>query len=297
MKGSKRLFRRTLFLCFLYVPCSGSGVKPEPSESPFHRIISFAPSITETLFALSLGDRVVGVSSFCKYPIETKTLPSVGGFTDPNFEMILQLKPDCVFLLKEQGMLFDFLKRNGIENVCIDNHNVTAILESFRIIGKKCGRVRQADSLVRLINGEFAIKDGREGKIPKVLLCIDRDNPGYGRVSREYAAGPSTFYSDLLNNAGMENAVTAIMDYPQLSLEGILRLQPDIVIDLSMRRAGQLPERIADDWQSLPAIPAVKNGMVFCFSAEYMTIPGPRVFLILKDLKRILSIYRNSPRK
>jgi iron complex transport system substrate-binding protein len=95
----------------------------------------------------------------------------------------------------------------------------------------------------------------------------------------------------------MENAVTAIMDYPQLSLEGILRLQPDIVIDLSMRRAGQLPERIADDWQSLPAIPAVKNGMVFCFSAEYMTIPGPRVFLILKDLKRILSIYRNSPRK
>jgi iron complex transport system substrate-binding protein len=82
------------------------------------------------------------------------------------------------------------------------------------------------------------------------------------------------------------------MEYPQLSAEGIIQLQPDIIIDISRCTSHQPCERIAKDWESLGEIEAVKNKMVFSLSGDYMTIPGPRVFLILKDFKKIFITYK-----
>ena len=284
-----------IIIIVVFISCDGDTRHPPKKTTEFSRIISFAPSITETLFALSLGEKVVGVTSFCMYPPQARRLPKVGGYIDPNFEMIIRLKPDLVVMLKEQEQLRGFLNANHIAYLTIDNHDLNAILSSIKTIGGACGRENQADSLVGLISGQCRQNIGISTKVPRVLLCVDRNFPGNGAICRVYAAGPTTFYNDLLSATGMENALTkGKIEYQQLSAEGVISLQPDIIIDLSAPSGALLARKALKDWQLLPGIPAIKNRMLFSLSADYMTVPGPRVFLILKDFKRIMKTYQDS---
>jgi iron complex transport system substrate-binding protein len=252
-------------------------------------VISFAPSITETLFALGLGDRVVGVTRYCNYPPQVRSLPRVGGYTDPNFEMILSLKPDMVFLLKEHSSLSAFLQKNGIGMKVVDNENIDAILASFGIIGALFGRTREADSIAATI--QSAMCDTAKVKNrPRILLCIGRDNPGAGSVAKVYVAGPKSFYNTLIRYAGGTNAYSdSSFVYPSVSAEGIIRLAPDIVIDLMSSATALAPGTAKEDWKNLAMVPAVKNGLVFCPSDDYMTIPGPRIGLILGYIKKTVA--------
>ena len=257
----------------------------------YQRIISFAPSITETLFALSLEKNVVGVTDFCNYPPEAKKLPKVGGYTNPNYEIILRLKPDLVVLLKEHSSLFGFLQKNKIEYLCIDNQNIPSILSSFKIIGQKCNREKQADSLDRLIRNEMT-REVLNQPWPKTLICVDRENRGNGKISRIYIAARRSFYNELLSGACMDNVWhDSTITYPEVSSEGIIRMQPDIIIDFTMRAHQVSEQRIKLDWQSLPMLPAVKDNMIFCISKDYATVPGPRILTILQDFKKINSAY------
>lgn len=282
-------------ICFMYIfllflSCHHEADN-KTGEKIYHRIISFAPSLTETLFALSLGNKVIGVTDFCNYPPEAKELPRVGGYTNPNYEIILRLKPDLVILLKEHNSLFGFLQKNKIEYLCVDNRNVSAILSSFRVIGGKCGRQKQADSLVWLITNEMT-RDRIKPPWPKALICVDRENRGNGKITRIYSAARGAFYNELLSAACMDNVWNdSTITYPEISSEGIIRMQPDIIIDFSLRPQLVSEQRIKSDWQSLPMIPAVKNNMIFCISNDYATVPGPRILAILKDFKKINSVY------
>lgn len=287
---------RSLTLMLLFIMLSFIGCRHESGnkmgEKIYRRIISFAPSITETLFALSLGHKVVGVTDFCNYPLEARKLPKVGGFTNPNYEIILRLKPDLIILLKEHNSLFGFLNKNNIEYLCIDNQNIPLILSSFKIIGEKCDRQKQADSLVNLIENEM-IQDQNKPPWPKALICVDRGNRGNGKISRIYVAGIKSFYNDLLNASCMDNVLLDTMiTYPELSSEGIVRLQPDIIIDFTMRSQHVSEREMKSDWESLPMVPAVKKNMIFYISNDYVTVPGPRVLMILRDFKKINSMYR-----
>jgi len=276
--------------------CAGERVK---QASPFHhhfsRIISFAPSITETLFALSLGDRVVGVSSFCKYPPEVERIPKVGGYTDPNYETVLRLKPDLAILLQEHLQMVDFLKKNEIDYILVDNHDLSSILKSFILIGKKCGKSEKADSLVERIRSAMFRDSAGNTSPPKVLICVDRYDQGCGKINNAYAAGNETFYSDLLKMTGMDNVVSGSkIAYPQISAEGIIIMNPDIIIDIAMRPGAGASEKSKKDWQSLPMVSAVKNNLVFCLEGDYLTVPGPRILQTLSDFRKIRKIYRTN---
>jgi iron complex transport system substrate-binding protein len=286
---------KTFYLCLLLLLIFCGKNKTEENQSPrsFSRIISCAPSITETLFALSVGNRVVGVSDYCKFPLETKKIPKIGGYTNPNFEMIIRLHPDLVILLQEHVPILNFLKKNKIEYLLIDNHELPAILESFLQIGKKCGEFERAKELTREIKAEIVIGSTEKTKPPHVLLCVDRERQGNGKIYRAYAAGNSTFYNDILNMTQMKNSIADTkLAYPQISEEAIIRMQPDIIIDITMHSEYTTLSNIAKDWQCLPMVPAVKANMVFCLSGDYLTIPGPRILKILKDFKRIASLYK-----
>lgn len=259
--------------------------QPAPAAEP-KRILSFAPSITETLFALGIGDRVVGVTRYCNYPAQARNLPKVGGYFDPNYEMILTLKPDLVFLLKEHSSIKEFLNKNGIVYKVIDNENVNAILNSFTTIGAMFGKTYQADSLVSNFGSEVPASAQFRVR-PKILLCIGRDSPGSGTISKVYLAGPKSFYSELINDAGAENAYAdSTFSYPSFSGEGIIRLAPDIIIDLTASVAGVGMEKVRQDWNSLSMVPAVKNLLVFCPVNDFMTIPGPRIGLIVREIRK-----------
>jgi iron complex transport system substrate-binding protein len=273
---------------------SGCGRGPEKCASPAtpKRVISFAPSITETLFALGLGDRVVGVTRYCNYPPQVKNLPRVGGYTDPNFEMILSLKPDMVFLLKEHSSLSAFLQKNGIGMKVVDNEDLDAILASFRTIGALFGRTREADSMAAAIQSVMSDMVTEKNR-PRILLCIGRDNPGAGSIAKVYAAGPKSFYNSLIKYAGGTNAYSdSSFVYPSVSAEGIIRLAPDIVIDLMSSASALAPDAAQKDWKNLTMVPAVKNGLVYCPSDDFMTIPGPRIGLIVGCIKKTVAAYR-----
>jgi cobalamin 5'-phosphate synthase/cobalamin synthase len=290
-------WRKTAFLTILLsiFSCGNKNDRVETVAKTYSRIISFAPSITETLFELSLGDKVVGVSNFCAYPPGVQKIMKVGGYTDPDYEAILRLKPDLVVLLQEHVRMFEFLKKNRIDFMLVDNQNLSSILESFRLIGKKCGKSGEADKLVKLILSEVVADGAGNSAPPKVFLCVDRENQGCGRIFQAYAAGEPTFYNDLMKMAGLSNAVVGLkIPYPQISMEGIIALQPDIIIDVAMRPGNASLDRTIRDWQSLDMVPAVKNKMIFCLKGDYLTVPGPRIYMILADFKRILSSYRQS---
>jgi iron complex transport system substrate-binding protein len=282
-----------LFFLLGLAGCRPENSGPRQSKSDYSRIISFAPNITETLFALGVGDRVVGVTSYCNYPPQAKNLPHIGGYFDPNYEMILSLKPDLVLLLPQHSPLVDFLKKNRIHYQVIENESVPLIMQSFRTIGTLCGKIKEADSICRSIGGEISDTASPLYR-PKLLFCIARDNPGAGAISRVYVCGPKSFYSQLMYYAGGENAFKdSLFAYPTFSAEGIMRLAPEVIIDLMASVTNVPEEKVKADWNTLAKVPAVKNHLVFCPMGDFMTIPGPRIVLTLAEIKKTVLAYRN----
>jgi len=271
----------------VFILCKPSTLTNNDSAKVhYSRIISLAPSITETLFALGLGDRVVGVTRYCNYPPEVLKIPKLGGYLDPNYETILSLKPDLVILLKEHIKVIDFLQHNHIHYEIIDNESLPTILKSIVQIGKLCSKEKQADSIISLFKAEKIEVAAPVEKKPRILFCIGRDNTGSGRIVQMYAAGPKSFYSQLINYAGAENAYSdSLCAYPLVTAEGIIRMSPDIIIDLMAPISHIDISNVKNDWNCLACVPAIKNGFVYCPDQDFMTIPGPRIYLIIKEIK------------
>lgn len=278
-----------LMIGLLFFSCSKhADLKPAPTPA-ITRIISLAPSITETLFALGLGQQVIGVTNFCTYPPAVKALPKVGGYVDPNYEMIVSLKPDLVVLLKEHVAAEAFLKNAGIRCLAIDNHNLSAICSTFITIGRICNRTKAADSIVTAIRTEMVVDDSTTVRPPKVLLCVGRDNVGGKIISSIYAAGPKTFYNDLITAAGGQNVLTSSnLEYPQIAAEGVIQLAPDIIIEMIDPSTTVLVAQAQGDWNNLKGL--IKQGTsIAVLKNDYVTIPGPRIVLTLRDFKSIIN--------
>ncbi len=279
----------------LFLPGCTSDSRSPDSGQPATRIISLAPSITETLFTLGCGDKVVGVTDFCTYPEQARRLPKVGGYVDPNYEQILALEPDLVILMKEHAEVFTFLERNGIDYEKVDNHDIRSILESFRRVGERCGARERADSLVRALRTALDSTPVPHGPRPRVLFCVGRQDMGGGGVSRAFVAGRPTFYHELIRAAGGPNvSADSTRQYPMLSAESVMRLAPDIIIDAVASMRNLDTGRIAADWEQLNTVPAVRDGMVFCLAGSHVTIPGPRIVLLLEQLDEVVSVWRTA---
>ena len=272
-----------LFLC----GCSHKRVT-ENNGNP-ERIVSLAPGITETLFALGLGNRIIGVTRYCTYPLQTKDIEKIGGYSDANIEKIVSMHPDLVILLREHEKQQNSLNRFGVSTLMIDNSSCAAICSSFAVIGRRCGVSHAADSLILEFNDKLT-KPARQEYIPKVLFCVGRDNPGSGRIKSVYIAGCGSYYNDLIEAAGGKNVFTnSDRAYPQLSMEGILALAPDIIIDVASAMENCNCNTLIADWNSMERLPAVKNKRIYCIANDYATVPGPRILLLLDGLKRIIA--------
>jgi len=271
------------------VGCTAKAPSTGASSTTPQRIVSLAPSITETLFALGLGSKIVAVTDYCKYPDSALLLDKVGGYFNPNLEKIISLRPDLVILMREHDKVKQFLAAHGVRFIDIENQSFAGLCSSFVAIGRVCAREVAADSLVAAFRAAAQERD-TSGTRPRVLMCIGRDAIGSGAVSSVYAAGRGTFYDELIRAAHGVNAMPdSAATFPQISREGILSLQPDIVIDVGSSMTSMPCEKVSADWKSLPTLPAVKHGRVYCISEDYATIPGPRFILLLADLRRIVS--------
>ncbi len=192
------------------------------------RIISLAPSNTEILFALGLGDKVVAVTDYCDYPAEAKTKTSVGGYTNPNIEEIVALSPDLILATGvHQDEVIPALERVGLTVVALDPKNLDEVLESISLIGEITGQQAEAELLVSEMSDRIkAITEQTaalsQAEKPRVFYAVWYDPL--------MSAGSETFQDDLIGVAGGINITGNLTGWVTIGLETVLDANPEVMI-------------------------------------------------------------------
>ena len=237
------------------------------------RIVSGLPSVTEMLYALGLGDRIVGVTTNCNYPPQAKKKEKVGGFS-LNLEKVVSLKPDLIIMVSDaQKREIDKFRNYGLKVQTINPRTIAGVMDSLRELGKLTGRERRAETVIAAMKRRLAAVQPTGlglklilNKRPKVLAVVG-NNP-------LIVVGGGTFIDDIIKQAGAENvAGSSRAAYPQYSFESLAKENPEYII--IPKGAVRQDELAADPhWRRLSA---VRNGKLLVIDADIFTRPGPRV--------------------
>ena len=256
--------------------------------APARRVVSLAPSNTEILFAIGSGSQVVGRDELSDYPDSVASIQSVGGSMG-NFstEAIVALKPDLVLAAEiNTPELVKTLEGLGLTVYYLSNPTtLDGMYANLEAVAKLTGHVDETSTLVQSLKARVAAVDTKLAAIsekPAVFYELDATD-----ASKPYTAGPGTFIDLLIQRAGGTNVASTLKDqYPQVSLEELVVLNPDIII-LSDSAYGETPEKVATrpGWGALAA---VKNGRVYPFDYHLLSIPGPRLVDGLEQLAKLL---------
>ena len=252
------------------------------------RVVSLAPNLTENIFAVGAGDRLVGVTTFCNYPEQAKAIAKIGDTMNPNMESIVALKPDVVFVSTASQIeaFMKTLEANGIPVYVTNPTGLSELYESLRQLGIIFDKYDSANEL------SYALQR-RQSEVCKITNgCLDRDKDGpapdavhvFVQISKEplFTVGKKSFLTQLIRDAGglmvTENIETA---YPKLSKETALALNPEAII-LSDSEDNKEPNDVFKN------SPAVKNGRVYKVNADLLSRPGPRLVDALEQIARSL---------
>ncbi|NDC36457.1 MAG: ABC transporter substrate-binding protein [Proteobacteria bacterium] len=257
------------------------------AEERCARIVSLAPSITETLFALGLGQNVVGVSRFCAFPPEVKQLPTVGGFLDPHYEAIARLKPTAVFYPKEFGERVRELQALSIPIFPIDQRTRAGIRESIGAIAALCGKEAAGKALQVAIDHrteEIAAKVFGRPRVRGVVLV---GSESISSIRSLYVSGQDGFYDELIRLAGGENLISGRTK--PLALEALVSLNPEVIVaihpDYPDEAEGSRKALAA--WSEFQTVAAVQHQRIHVLSAPSSYIPGPRYTELLERLAKL----------
>ncbi len=263
----------------------------DQTRTSCRRIISLAPSITETLFKLGLADRVVGVTDYCDFPPEAQAKTRIGGYYDPNYEAIIALRPDIVIMLPEHQEPKQYLSRFGLNLLIVDHKSIPAILSSITAIGNACGAEQKAAFIVHDLRERMeSIKLKTDGlNRPKVMITVGR-NMGSGSLKDIYISGRDGFYDKMITLAGGVNAYTGNVTFPVVSGEGIIRMNPEVIIDIipDLEQKGWDKAMITKEWKTIFQVDAIKNNRVYIFGEDYVAVPGPRFILIMEQMAKVI---------
>jgi len=260
------------------------------------RIVSMAPSVTEVVFDLGLGDRLVGVTRFCRYPPEAERVRSIGGFFDVSLENLVSLKPTLVVGLRENQEIERKLRSFKIPTLVVDHTSLAGIKTSYEAVGKACGVEDLAKAkLNSFVEREEHVRSLRQGAAPlRTLVVVGRTHEG-GDVAGVYVSGSDGFYSDLLPLLGLLNVNRdPTISVPLLSAEGIAALSPEVIVEI-VNRDDVVKRDLDAMWKRYLSVPAVRNGRVFVLSEDFASIPGPRYIQLAELLVR--KINATTPRQ
>ncbi len=251
-------------------------------DNPPNRIVSLAPSITETLFFLGLGDKVVGVTRYCNFPPEAQTKTIIGGVIDPNYEIIVSLKPDLIIMTVEGNTKesFDKLSSLGFKIFVTNPRNFDGIFKTMLDIGKICGVEDRAISLVDSLKRELdKIKKKNIAKAkPKIFVLLS--------LNPVMTAGKNTFINEIIEKAGGINvAGNSKQNYPIFNREEILKVNPDIII-LTDPKVGK--DELLNMFPEWKHIKAIKENKIFKIDPDILLRPSPRVVLATKIIAQLI---------
>lgn len=249
------------------------------------RIVSHVPPITEMLFALGLGDRVVGVSDYCDYPEEAKLKPSVGNYFNPSLENIVALDPDLV-LTDGHSESIKGLDSLGITYIVIDPKDIDDIFKDIELLGKVTGTEEKARKLINDMDKRMSevvslVKDAPKVSVFYIIDAVtDLINP--------WTAGPGSFIDSLITMAGGGNvAAKAQGAWVQFSIEQIVNSDPEIIIIDSSQGTVVISEEELRQHPIWGAISAVREGRVFTFDGD-LANPVPRIAQGLEEMAKII---------
>lgn len=259
------------------VACGKSADQaPAPAAAP--RLISLTPSATEVVAALGATPALVGVDEYSEYPAEVKALPKVGSFTTPNLEAIVRLRPTLVIVDDIHANAAGALHDAGIATVECKMHTLPDVKAALRTVGAKIGKAAEADRVVARIEGAVEAAHARHpAQRPRVLVIIDREAGGVGNL---VAAATGTYIDELLAVAGGANVLAgAVVKYPKISMEEVLRAKPELILDLSYAARG---DHGLDPWKAV-------NARTVALAEAFLIAPSPRVDAALDVLAKALA--------
>lgn len=265
----------------------------EEKPAGYRRVVSLLPSITEILFALDQQDKIVGVTRYCKHPPQAQQKPKVGGILDISFETLYHLNPDLVMMEESALDQKEQLEKMGFKALALDTRSVEGILGSIATIGAILECEENAAAITTKINNKIELIRSKVKELPKPKVLITYLRPvGEGSIRDVYIAGNHTYFNDFLEVVGAVNAYqgTDLITSPVVSAEGILRMDPDVIIEVinMLDEAKVTKESMIKDWDMLPELKAYKNKRIYIFDQPYIGIPGPRIDLALEDFARVI---------
>ncbi|MFW6140901.1 MAG: ABC transporter substrate-binding protein [Acidobacteriota bacterium] len=263
---------------------------PIPLKSPeYERIICAAPSVTEIVFSLGLGDRVVGVSHFTVYPEAAKSKKSIGGLINPSKERITALNPDLVITQGEHERLAELCQSQNIKFLSLKIEKLTDIHQAIIELGRILGAEKEAQTLSRKIETELLALTSKTASLPKkkVFLCLSHTP---GDLTGLMTTGKGTFLHEVIEMAGGINIFSDIKKrYPRISKESLIMRQPEIIIEIYAKGLNLNHQQLLrKDWERLSVLPAVKNSRICFLTEAYLLIPGVRVNRIVEKFIRTI---------
>jgi len=257
------------------------GAKVTLDKEP-KRLVSLSPSNTELLFALGLGDRVVGVTEWCDYPPEAKTKPKIGDLRG-NLEKILAAQPDLVVASASLNRdMVDRLRQLGMKVLAVEPQSVEEVYKTILLVGRATNSLDRAEALVAELKGRIEAVQKRLASVPpgkRVRVFIEVDYT-------LYTAGPGSYIDDLVRLAGGRNVVTDLRFYGPYSEEKVIDLDPEVILAVDYYYLP--PEKKIEKRPGWQAIKAVKEGRIITDVelANVVNRPGPRAAQAVEALAR-----------
>ncbi len=249
------------------------------------RIVSLAPSLTEILFALGLGDKVVGVDDYSDYPAEATKIEKIGAYDKPSLEKVVALKPDLVLADSIHEEAVKKLEELEVPVAVVAPKDLEGVLTSIRWIGIATGARDQALELEAQLAERIRLVDEKVSSVP------EEERPWvYYEVFSDpiMTAGPNTLSSELIVRAGGRNiAYDAATDYPEFSPEAIVSRNPDVIIFPEVHGTESVQAETIKNRPGWGSIKAVQNGRLYSIDANIISRSGPRVVEALEQMVQL----------
>lgn len=267
----------------LSAACSGTG--PHDSRTPGdpQRIVSLSPALTEILFALDVGERVVGVTDYCDYPPETARCSRVGGYVDPSVEAILALRPDLVLVSPNVGnrQVALIVRRAGVRLEVLETETLEDAYAAIERVAELAGVESRGKRLAEQVRSRLARVHERVSHLPAVtvLFCLEREPL--------IVAGAGTLPAELIRIAGGRNVIDAER-YPTINIEGVLTRSPQVILQSRMDRVtSDDSEAALRFWGRWEGLPAVRDRRVHVLDGTTAFRAGPRVAEAAEQFARL----------
>jgi iron complex transport system substrate-binding protein len=297
MFREKRKFHFVILLlvCLFLLPACKGGNNPATAEvkmrdiaddlgrqikipEKVERVVSLAPNLTENIFAVGAGDRLVGVTTFCNYPEDAQKIQKVGDTLNPNIETIIALKPQIVFVSTASQIetFTKTLEAQGITVFVTNPKDLNGVLANLRQLGDIFGTLERTTVLLNELQERIIGVDEMVRDKPKVKTFV--------QISKEplFTIGKESFLSEIIERAGGTSVTKDVATaYPKISKETALALNPDAII-LSDSPDNTEPNDVFKN------SPAVKNKKVFKINADILSRPSPRIVNALEQIAESL---------